>query len=157
MVRKTLNSYINTTNTNTTNSSTNTNQPSTSLPIQPSYSMTNQSIFPPVQQSLQSQSSPVLPQAKPNQPPPPPPPPQYQHQNFYNFSQSNFRVNPLPFPNISNFVCNKLDGSNFLVWKYQLSSILISRNLFGFVDGSIPTESPFLMHNNIPVNNPVFA
>ncbi|XP_026385018.1 uncharacterized protein LOC113280630 [Papaver somniferum] len=41
----------------------------------------------------------------------------------------------LPFSNIANFVSSKLDSTNYLVWKDQFESILITTDLCGHVTG----------------------
>lgn len=40
----------------------------------------------------------------------------------------------LPIPNITNFIFIKLDESNYLLWSRQSQSILISIDLFGYVE-----------------------
>ncbi|KAF8389997.1 hypothetical protein HHK36_024517 [Tetracentron sinense] len=55
--------------------------------------------------------------------------------------------------NISQFVSVKLDGLNYLLWKNQIQPILILQDLFGFVDGSLPSPLLFL-ENGLP--NPAF-
>ncbi|KAF8364907.1 hypothetical protein HHK36_033117 [Tetracentron sinense] len=65
---------------------------------------------------------------------PPPPPPSY----------------PFNVTNINQFVSIKLDGSNYLLWHSQITPILTSQDLFGFVDGSITPPSPQLAENLNP-------
>ncbi|XP_026420737.1 uncharacterized protein LOC113316800 isoform X2 [Papaver somniferum] len=49
-------------------------------------------------------------------------------------NSSNFTF---PFTNISNFVSAKLGQNNFLLWRDQMESILVSTDLFGYVNGDI--------------------
>ncbi|XP_026419753.1 uncharacterized protein LOC113315711 [Papaver somniferum] len=42
-----------------------------------------------------------------------------------------------PFTNISNFVSTKLGPNNFLLWRDQMETILISTDLYGYVNGEI--------------------
>ncbi|GMP97522.1 hypothetical protein CsSME_00045744 [Camellia sinensis var. sinensis] len=60
--------------------------------------------------------------------------------------------------NLSFFVTVKLDSSNFIIWKNQLSNILRATSLLYFVDGSSICP-PKLMHdsNNKEVPNPCYA
>ncbi|XP_026428256.1 uncharacterized protein LOC113324142 [Papaver somniferum] len=53
----------------------------------------------------------------------------------------------LPFTNITNFVSMKFDGSNYLLWRDQFEGVLISTDLFGYVNGEL-VEPP----RNITVN-----
>ena len=46
--------------------------------------------------------------------------------------------------NISNFVSVKLDHSNFLIWKFQITSILDAYSFMEYIDGSIPCPVKFL-------------
>jgi hypothetical protein len=46
--------------------------------------------------------------------------------------------------NISNLILVKLDNSNFIVWKYQITSILEAYSLLEFIDGSLPCPEKFL-------------
>ncbi len=45
---------------------------------------------------------------------------------------------------MANLMSVKLDSSNFIVWKHQLSSILKAYSMIDFVDGTIPSPSQFL-------------
>jgi hypothetical protein len=47
----------------------------------------------------------------------------------------------LPLASITNFVSVKLDGGNYLLWRDQLESILISTDLLSHIDGSEPIPS----------------
>jgi hypothetical protein len=49
----------------------------------------------------------------------------------------------LPLTSITNFVFVKLDGGNYLLWRDQLESILISTDLISHIDGSesIPSKT----------------
>ncbi|KAI3888569.1 hypothetical protein MKW92_024743 [Papaver armeniacum] len=64
----------------------------------------------------------------------------------------------LPFQNITNFVSVTLreDGSNYLIWKNQFESILITTDLFEMVDGSSvqPVKTIDLDGDILP--NPLF-
>uniref|UniRef100_A0A2N9H369 CCHC-type domain-containing protein n=1 Tax=Fagus sylvatica TaxID=28930 RepID=A0A2N9H369_FAGSY len=50
----------------------------------------------------------------------------------------------LVLSNMSNLMSVKLDSSNFIVWKHQLSSILKAYSMIDFVDGTVPSPSRFL-------------
>lgn len=50
--------------------------------------------------------------------------------------------------NICNLVSLCLDSFNFVLWKFQLRSILKAHKLFGYVDGSTPKPSQFLAGNS---------
>lgn len=54
----------------------------------------------------------------------------------YNSNQDRYNFK-LPFTNITNFIFMKLDHSNYLLWKDQFESVLISVDLFEYIDGSI--------------------
>lgn len=43
-----------------------------------------------------------------------------------------------PFPSITSLVSIKLTNSNYLLWKSKFMPILLSQDLFGYIDGSIP-------------------
>ena len=61
-------------------------------------------------------------------------------------STNNNTVNPLNLlTNIINLVPFKLDSSNYIIWRYQISSIFRTHSLFGFLDGSKPCPSQFLV------------
>lgn len=104
---------------------------------------------------------------------PPHPSPPWQHaqlshfqaseqQPFHHVKNHNPQPNPvnswfeLHFQKISNFVLVKLDFSNFLVQKYQPSSILISTNIVVYVDWLIDPQPRFLNLNNFPLLNLLF-
>ena len=46
--------------------------------------------------------------------------------------------------NMSNLMSVKLDSTNFIVWKHQLSSILKAYSMIDFVDGTVPSPTRFL-------------
>ena len=46
--------------------------------------------------------------------------------------------------NISNLISVKLDNTNYVVWKYQATSILEAYSLLDFIDGSNPCPTKFL-------------
>ena len=46
---------------------------------------------------------------------------------------------------MSNLMPVKLDNTNFIVWKHQLSSILRAYSMINFVDGTIQSPSRFLI------------
>lgn len=57
--------------------------------------------------------------------------------------------NPLQIlSNIHNLVPFKLDGNNFVIWKHQISSLLRTQSLLGFVDGSTPCPPKFLANSS---------
>jgi transposase InsO family protein len=72
-------------------------------------------------------------------------------QNHTGFSNTSFQTSSssmqaplLILSNMSNLMSVKLDSSNFIVWKHQLSSILKAYSMIDFVDGTIPSPSRFL-------------
>uniref|UniRef100_A0A2N9H033 CCHC-type domain-containing protein n=1 Tax=Fagus sylvatica TaxID=28930 RepID=A0A2N9H033_FAGSY len=46
--------------------------------------------------------------------------------------------------NMSNLMSVKLDSTNFIVWKHQLSSILKAYSMIDYVDGTVPSPTRFL-------------
>uniref|UniRef100_A0A2N9FZ66 Reverse transcriptase Ty1/copia-type domain-containing protein n=1 Tax=Fagus sylvatica TaxID=28930 RepID=A0A2N9FZ66_FAGSY len=46
--------------------------------------------------------------------------------------------------NMSNLMSVKLDSTNFIVWKHQLSSILKAYSMIEYVDGTVPSPTRFL-------------
>uniref|UniRef100_A0A2N9EJB2 CCHC-type domain-containing protein n=1 Tax=Fagus sylvatica TaxID=28930 RepID=A0A2N9EJB2_FAGSY len=48
--------------------------------------------------------------------------------------------------NMANLMSIKLDSTNFIVWKHQLSSILKAYSMIDFVDGTVPSPSRFLVN-----------
>uniref|UniRef100_A0A2N9GG32 Integrase catalytic domain-containing protein n=1 Tax=Fagus sylvatica TaxID=28930 RepID=A0A2N9GG32_FAGSY len=61
--------------------------------------------------------------------------------------------------NMSNLMSVKLDSTNFIVWKHQLSTILRAYSMIDFVDGTIQSPSQFLIDvegNFTIVVNPEF-
>uniref|UniRef100_A0A2N9HY44 CCHC-type domain-containing protein n=1 Tax=Fagus sylvatica TaxID=28930 RepID=A0A2N9HY44_FAGSY len=72
-------------------------------------------------------------------------------QNHTGFSNTSFHSSSssmqaplLILSNMSNLMSVKLDSSNFIVWKHQLSSILKAYSMIDFVDGTVPSPSQFL-------------
>ena len=59
-------------------------------------------------------------------------------------SSSSMQAPLLILSNMSNLMSVKLDSSNFIVWKHQLSSILKAYSMIDFVDGTVPSPSRFL-------------
>ncbi|KAM3304169.1 hypothetical protein P3S67_015201 [Capsicum chacoense] len=54
-------------------------------------------------------------------------------------------VAALATPNVTNLVTIKLSSmGDYLTWRTQFTSLLLSHELMGFVDGSIPPPSPLL-------------
>lgn len=69
-----------------------------------------------------------------------------------------FTFQPLPLSNIVNYIFVKLGcETNYLVSKDQMEFILISTDLFGFIDGSIPPPSPSILVGDKEVLNPVYV
>ena len=60
----------------------------------------------------------------------------------------------LPITNITNFVPIELDGTNYLVWKYQMESILKSAGLMCYVDGTNSAPPATISVNGIATPNP---
>ena len=59
--------------------------------------------------------------------------------------------------NISNLVSVKLNQNNYVLWKYQITSILKAYNILGFVDGTQSSPAQFLTSNEgITKENPFF-
>jgi transposase InsO family protein len=50
--------------------------------------------------------------------------------------------------NMSNLMSVKLDSTNFIVWKHQLSSILKAYSMIDYVDGTVPSPTRFLTNAN---------
>ncbi|KAJ0041947.1 hypothetical protein Pint_18125 [Pistacia integerrima] len=48
-------------------------------------------------------------------------------------------------PNLSQLVSAKLDETNYLMWLSQIVPVIKSHDLMGFVDGSLPCPSQFLI------------
>ena len=74
-------------------------------------------------------------------------------------SSSSMQAPLLVLSNMSNLMSVKLDSTNFIVWKHQLSSILIAYSMIDFVDGTVPSPSRFLTDaegNLISDANPEF-
>ena len=58
--------------------------------------------------------------------------------------QTSIQAPLLLLSNMSNLKSVKLDSTNFIVWKHQLSSILKAYSMIDFVDGTIQSPSQFL-------------
>jgi len=70
-----------------------------------------------------------------------PPPVSIDSQTLPNFNS----VAALATPNVTNLVTIKLGSvEDYLTWRTQFTSLLLSHELMGFVDGSIPHPSPLL-------------
>ncbi|KAL3375817.1 hypothetical protein AABB24_002671 [Solanum stoloniferum] len=70
-----------------------------------------------------------------------PPPVSIDSQTLPNFNY----VAALATPNVTNLVTIKLGSvEDYLTWRTQFTSLLLSHELMGFVDGSIPHPSPLL-------------
>uniref|UniRef100_A0A2N9FT93 Integrase catalytic domain-containing protein n=1 Tax=Fagus sylvatica TaxID=28930 RepID=A0A2N9FT93_FAGSY len=65
-------------------------------------------------------------------------PPSFPSQN------ASMQAPLLLLSNMSNLMSVKLDSTNFIVWKHQLSSILKAYSMIDFVDGSVPSPTQFL-------------
>ncbi|XP_026379996.1 uncharacterized protein LOC113274813 isoform X1 [Papaver somniferum] len=59
-----------------------------------------------------------------------------------------------PFTNISNFVSTKLGPNNFLLWRDQMESILVSTDLFGYVIGDVQEPVKQIEINGVLSLNP---
>lgn len=62
--------------------------------------------------------------------------------------------------NICNLVSLRLDSTNFILWKFQLTSILKAHRLYGLVDGSTAKPSEFLAASSsdaVPSPNLAFS
>ncbi|KAA8539318.1 hypothetical protein F0562_026010 [Nyssa sinensis] len=46
--------------------------------------------------------------------------------------------------NICNLITTRLDSSNYVVWKFQISSILKAHSLIGYIDGTYPCPNKFI-------------
>lgn len=60
----------------------------------------------------------------------------------------------LPFNNINNFVSQKLDSSNFLLWQDQIESIFISTDLIGYINGEIEEPVKEIIEKGTKIVNP---
>ena len=65
-------------------------------------------------------------------------PPSFPSQN------ASMQAPLLLLSNMSNLMSVKLDSTNFIVWKHQLSSILKAYSMIDFVDGTVPSSTRFL-------------
>uniref|UniRef100_A0A2N9HV06 Reverse transcriptase Ty1/copia-type domain-containing protein n=1 Tax=Fagus sylvatica TaxID=28930 RepID=A0A2N9HV06_FAGSY len=65
-------------------------------------------------------------------------PPSFSSQN------ASMQAPLLLLSNMSNLMSVKLDSTNFIVWKHQLSSILKAYSMIDFVDGTVPSSTRFL-------------
>ncbi|BFG25610.1 hypothetical protein CerSpe_118840 [Prunus speciosa] len=77
--------------------------------------------------------------------PPPPPPPH----------NSTITTHAAP-PSVSTIVTIKLDRTNYPLWLAQISPILRSRDLFGYVDGSVSCPPKNLPATNTSLLNPAY-
>jgi hypothetical protein len=85
-------------------------------------------------------------------------------QNHTAFSNNPLQSSSMQAPllvlsNMLNLMSVKLDSTNFIVWKHQLSSILKAYSMIDFVDGTVPSPSRFLTdaEGNLTSNaNPEF-
>ncbi|KAL9437857.1 hypothetical protein AB3S75_023681 [Citrus x aurantiifolia] len=53
-----------------------------------------------------------------------------------------------PYPstlNISNFVSLKLTQNNYMLWKTQISGLIESQDMGGFLDGTYPEPAEFVL------------
>ncbi|KAK2981324.1 hypothetical protein RJ640_007025 [Escallonia rubra] len=66
-----------------------------------------------------------------------------------------------PFPsnfNVGNFVTLKLNDNNYLLWETQVSSLIESHDLLGFLTGDVPAPSKFIEENDgVQAPNPDYA
>ena len=67
--------------------------------------------------------------------------------NIMASSHSNGSAPSFLISNISNLVSIKLDRHNYLLWRSQFESLLLSHDLMGFVDGSNPCPEKFARDN----------
>jgi len=70
-------------------------------------------------------------------------------KNFFSFTfclsmASSSAVQFIP-PNIDQLMTFKLEGPNYITWSNQVLPILKTNNLMGFMDGSEPCPSKFLL------------
>ncbi len=70
-----------------------------------------------------------------------------------NFIQSHL----LLLNNMSNLMSTKLDSTNYMIWKLQISAILDAYSVIELLDGSIPQPRQFLIfETSIQTMNLVF-
>lgn len=62
----------------------------------------------------------------------------------------------LPFTNTANFISLKLDHTNFLLWKDQFESVLISVDQFEYVDGTIEEPPRYTIVDDVQAQNPAW-
>jgi hypothetical protein len=59
--------------------------------------------------------------------------------------------------NMSNLMSAKLDSTNYMVWKLQISAILDAYSMIDHIDGSIPQPREFLISEaSVQTVNPAF-
>jgi hypothetical protein len=59
--------------------------------------------------------------------------------------------------NMSNLMSTKLDSSNFMIWKLQITAVLDAYSMLDHLDGSIPKPNQFLTTEiGIQAVNPEF-
>ena len=59
--------------------------------------------------------------------------------------------------NMSNLLSAKLDSTNYMVWKLQISAILDAYSMINHIDGSIPQPREFLIFEaGVQTVNPAF-
>uniref|UniRef100_A0A2N9FIA1 Retrotransposon Copia-like N-terminal domain-containing protein n=1 Tax=Fagus sylvatica TaxID=28930 RepID=A0A2N9FIA1_FAGSY len=59
--------------------------------------------------------------------------------------------------NMSNLMSTKLDSTNYMVWKLQISAILDAYSMIDHIDGSIPQPREFLISEaSVQTVNPAF-
>lgn len=64
-------------------------------------------------------------------------------------------TNPTPY-NVDStvrFVSVKLYHTNYLLWKFQFLAILCSHDLVGYINGTLPCPSQFLVADKVPTLN----
>lgn len=57
---------------------------------------------------------------------------------------------------ICTLVSVRLDSSNYVLWRFQITPILKAHSLFGFIDGSFPCPERSLKEDDKIVPNPKF-
>jgi hypothetical protein len=60
-------------------------------------------------------------------------------------TQSNSQTPILLLSNISNYVTIKLDHTNYLMWKFQITGILDAYSLLDHLEDSTPSPPKFLL------------
>ena len=76
--------------------------------------------------------------------------------SFASSPTANFTQSPILLPTISN-ISMKLDSMNYLLWKYQITSIFESYSLLDLLDESIQPPAKFIADREGPaVENPLY-